>query len=154
MKLLWHDFIPSCQGGIFMETRYNEATYNRPEGDRVIDAPFLLIDLEKYERQIKEEEAWQKNDRNGITVFKTDNLTIVLTCLHAGANIPENSIDGVVAYHLLQGELELKVMDEVIPLRAKQITTFHAGVKHSIHAADDALLLITTQRTNPTSNIV
>ncbi|HMI79658.1 MAG TPA: hypothetical protein VK484_12745, partial [Ferruginibacter sp.] len=68
-----------------METKYNEATLNRPLGDRIIDAPFVFIDIKKFGYQLIEEEAWRKNDRNSITVYKTDGLTMVLSCLRNGA---------------------------------------------------------------------
>ena len=31
-----------------MEEKYNEATINRPEGDRPIDSPAVLIDLPSF----------------------------------------------------------------------------------------------------------
>ena len=57
-----------------MEAKRNEATLNRPQGDRVLDASYVFINLPAFIRQMKKEEAWGKNDRNGITVFKTDKL--------------------------------------------------------------------------------
>ena len=55
-----------------MENTIIEATYNRPEGDREIDSPVLLIDIPDLIEQIKDENAWKENDRNAITVFKTE----------------------------------------------------------------------------------
>ena len=31
-----------------MEEKYNEATINRPEGDRPVDAPVVLIDIPDF----------------------------------------------------------------------------------------------------------
>ena len=67
-----------------MEIKRNEATFNRPDGDRVLDGTYVFVDIPSYIRQIKEEKAWEKNDRNGITVFKSENITQVITVLHAG----------------------------------------------------------------------
>ena len=78
-----------------MELKRNEATLNRPEGDRVLDAPYVFMDLDDFVKQLKDEKAWDKNDRNGITIFKTDNLTTVLTCLHKGAEIKDNTVPDV-----------------------------------------------------------
>jgi hypothetical protein len=50
-----------------MEIKRNEATLNRPEGDRVIDAPFVFLDIPEFIHQVKKEKAWKKYDRNGIT---------------------------------------------------------------------------------------
>jgi len=131
-----------------MDPKFNEATYNRPEGDRVIDAPFLFIDIEKYHRQILEEEAWQKNDRNGITLFKSEGSTIVLTALHAGADVPENDIKGTVFIQVLEGLVALDLAGEKIELRKGNMVTLHANIKHALFATDDSLLLITTNMQN------
>ena len=42
-----------------MENKRNEATLNRPEGDRVLDAPYVFINIPEFIRQLKSEEAWQ-----------------------------------------------------------------------------------------------
>lgn len=127
-----------------MGVKFNEATNNRPDGDRVIDAPFLFIDIEKYERQLKEEEAWGKNDRNGITVFKNEAQTIVLTALHAGAAVDDNLVNGNITLHLLSGLAGVNIGGEIVTLRHGQIITLQPGINHSITAMDDCLFLITT----------
>ena len=127
-----------------MEAKFNEATNNRPEGDRIIDAPFVFTDIEKYHRQLLEEEAWQKNDRNGITVFKTDGCTIVLSAFHAAAQVPENEVKGITNIQLLQGKVNVSINGEIVPLKAMEMISIHAGVSHGINAEDDSLVLITT----------
>jgi quercetin dioxygenase-like cupin family protein len=127
-----------------MQTKFNEATDNRPDGARVIDAPFLFIDIEKYHRQLQEEEAWAKNDRNGITVFKSGGQTILLSLLHAGATIANNEVNGTIIFHLLNGSITINIDDKSVALRQNQVITLHAGIKHNLYAADDSLLMITT----------
>ena len=38
-----------------MEIKTNQATKNRPEGDRVIDAPYVFIDIPGFVEQLKSE---------------------------------------------------------------------------------------------------
>ncbi len=121
----------------------NEATMNRPEGDRVIDAHYVYVDLEEFARQLKEEDAWQKNDRNGITVFKTDNLTMVLVALHKGAEIRDNSVSGIISLQLIEGRARISFVDGDIELKEKQMMNFHPYIRHSILALEDVFLLIT-----------
>ena len=33
---------------LFMENKRNEATLNRPEGDRVLDAPYVFINIPEF----------------------------------------------------------------------------------------------------------
>lgn len=128
-----------------METKYNEATLNRPEGDRIIDAPFVFTDLEKYSKQLIEEDAWKKNDRNGITVYKTDHLTMVLTWLHKGATIMDNVLDGLVIIQVLEGKVDFSVENARTDLRERQVITLHSGIMHTLKALEDSLILITTK---------
>lgn len=63
-----------------MVEKSNEATTQRPEGDRIVDAALVKIDLTSFKEQIRNENAWKDSDRNGITVFKT--TACVLCLLH------------------------------------------------------------------------
>lgn len=130
-----------------MEIKRNEATINRPEGDRVIDAPFVFINLPGFIAQLKEEEAWHKNDRNGITVFKTDNVTMVLTALHAGAEIRDNDVDGIVSLQVLEGSARITTSEGDIEAGEKDIVALHPNVRHSIKALSDTVLLLTNNET-------
>ena len=133
-----------------MENKRNEATLNRPEGDRVLDAPYVFINIPDFIRQLKSEEAWQKNDRNGITVFKTGRVTTVLTCLHAKAILKNNLVDGIFTVHVLEGIIRVKTPDGDVDMQANQIMAFHQLVDHSILALMDSVLLFTNNTSEPT----
>lgn len=128
-----------------METKFNEATLNRPKGERILDAPFVFTDIKKFSRQLQEEKAWKKNDRNGITVFKTDDLTMVLTWLHEGAVIMDNLVAGLIIIQVLKGAIDFTVQKGTTRLEKRQIITVHAGVGYAIRAMEDTLLLIITK---------
>ena len=126
-----------------MEIKYNEATYNRPDGDRMIDAPVVFNDLEIFYDQLISEEAWEKNDRNGITICKTEHHTQVLTLLKEGAAITGNVVDGWVTIHVIKGKLKVYLGNEKQVITEQQMFNFHPGVNHSIEAASIVLVLIT-----------
>jgi quercetin dioxygenase-like cupin family protein len=129
-----------------IENKYmkaNEATINRPEGDRVIDAPVVIADIDDRIDQLKDEKAWDKNDRNGITLVKNDRQTIVLTCLHADAEINDNLVDGILTIEVLDGRIRLVTEVETYDLKARSLATLRANVPHSIKAEKRSVLLIT-----------
>ena len=126
-----------------MENKRNEATLNRPEGDRVLDAPYVFMNLPDFIRQLKSEEAWQKNDRNGITVFKSKRVTMVLTCLRAKAIMHDVLVDGLFTIHVLEGIVRVKTPDGDVDMQANQVMAFHQLVDHSIEAMMDSVLLFT-----------
>lgn len=128
-----------------MEIKYNEATFNRPLGDRIIDAPIVLIDLEKYSQQLTDEDAWKKNGRNGITILKTSGLTMVLVWLHKAAELIDNLIDGHITIQVMEGAVDCDIKTGTMHLEKQQIISIHPGIVHSIRAVENALLLITNK---------
>jgi quercetin dioxygenase-like cupin family protein len=127
-----------------MEIKRNEATLNRPEGDRVLDAPYVFMDLNDFVKQLKDEEAWDKNDRNGITMFKTDNLTTVLTCLHKEAAIKDNTVDGLFQVQVLSGKIRVSTNDGDVDMKEGEMITLHPHVPHSLVALKKSTLLLQT----------
>lgn len=125
-----------------MELKNIDATISRPDGERLIDAPFVFVDLEKYGLQLKKEDAWEKNDRNGITVYKTGGITIVITCLHKNAVIEKNSVDGWMTVQVLEGVIDFTVKEKTMVLAKNQLMTLHPEVEHTILAKQDATLLL------------
>lgn len=129
-----------------MQTKYTEATHNRPSGDRIIDAPFVFADLDEHIRQLKNEDAWKKNDRNGITIYKTDGFTMVLTCLHENAMIENNTVDGLLILQVLDGSVDITVeINGKGVLHKNQLMTLHPGIPHSIRAREDSTLLLSNK---------
>lgn len=127
-----------------MDIKHNKATQNRPAGDRVLDAPFVFMDLDSSIKQLKNEEAWEKNDRNGITVFKTDNLTTVVTCLHKDAVIKDNKIEGLFQVQVLDGRIRVTTDAGETEMKEGEMIVFHPGVRHTIEASKKSTLLLQT----------
>lgn len=120
-----------------------DATYNRPEGERVLDAPYVVTDINASMVKLMNENGWEETDCNGITLFKTDNLTTVLICMHTGSRIGENSIDGTVTIQIVEGEVELTAEEEVLTLHTGQLMMLHHNVTHSILATEETVMLLT-----------
>jgi quercetin dioxygenase-like cupin family protein len=125
------------------DVKVNKATPQRPF-DRVIDAPHVTIDLDFYVKELKNEEAWKKYDRNGITVFKSEQVAMVLTILKKGADIVDNTVDGFLTIQVLEGKVKIFTLNgETIEAGANQIVSFHPNVYSSIEALSEAAILLT-----------
>ncbi len=129
-----------------MEEKFNEATFQRPEGDRIIDAPLVTIDVLFFIEQIKKEKPWKDSDRNAITVFKTNSMRIVLIALHGGALMSKHSVDGMVSIQMLDGKMKLNTNEQSVVLRTGQILVLHDGIPHSIEAIEESIFLLTLSR--------
>lgn len=125
------------------EIKINKATRQRPF-DRIINAPSVLIDVEFYIKELKNEEAWGKSDRNGITVLKSDEVAIVLTVLKKGAEIVDNTVEGFLTIQVLEGKIKIFTLNgETIEAGKNQIAAFHPNIYSSIEALDESAVLLT-----------
>jgi len=121
----------------------NEATRNRPEGDRVLDAPCVISDIDERIDQLKDEKAWDKNDRNGITLVKNDKITVVLTSLHSDAEISNNVVDGILTIQVIEGKIAVTTEVDSFEVKERGLVTLRENVAHSILALKTSVLLIT-----------
>ncbi len=128
-----------------MSIKQNEATYNRPKGDRIIDAPLVIIDIPEHIQQLTEENAWKKNDKNGITVYKSSQMTVVMVALHQGAEAIENCVDGNLFMQVLVGKVNINIpeTDVSTDIHQGQAIALHSGIENSITATEDAVILLT-----------
>src|SRR6478752_3024340 len=127
-----------------MEEKFNESTINRPEGDRLLDAPFVIADLNAYIKQITEEDAWFKNDRNAITIFKGDHVTVVLIALREAAQIqPPSPSAGVGILQLLRGQLNIEIEGQTFNVQRNQLVSFHEQQQYYIPAIEESIRLLT-----------
>ena len=108
-----------------MEIKRNEATNNRPGGDRVIDASYVFSDLPSVIAQLRNEKAWSHSDRNGITIFKSDNISLVVSAFKAGAVISENEVEGYLMIQMLQGRAVFSTADGDTKLSENHLVTLH-----------------------------
>ena len=126
-----------------MEPKYNESTELRPEGGRVLDAPQVQIDLNKFIAQIRDEKTWKTSDRNAITVYKTAGMRIVLIALHQNAEIATHKAEGVISVHVLEGAMNFVTENGKSELHAGNIITLHKGMPHSVFALKKSVFLLT-----------
>ncbi|MBS1549999.1 MAG: hypothetical protein JSS94_09085, partial [Bacteroidetes bacterium] len=97
-----------------MENKSNESTPLRPEGDRLLNAPLVEIDLNKFISQVKGEASWADSDRNSITLFKSETMRIVLVGLHANAELKTHTTRSVISVQVLEGEIKFTTEEQSV----------------------------------------
>lgn len=130
-----------------MEEKSNEATTQRPQGDRVVDAPLVTINLRSFTEQIRNEKAWKDSDRNAITVFKTDGMRIVLIALHKNAEMVKHTADGMISLQVLEGQILFTTETQTVELGAGQMLALHKEIPHSVLAKEETIFLLTLTTT-------
>ena len=126
-----------------MEDKFNEATPQRPEGDRPLDAPMIIMDLPLLMKQIRQEQPWRNSDRNAITVFKTNVMRIVLVALHAGAEMKTHTAGGIISLQVLEGQIIFSTEQQSGELGKGQMLALHQGIPHSVLANMESVFLLT-----------
>ncbi|RRN76517.1 cupin domain-containing protein [Pseudoxanthomonas sp. SGD-10] len=130
-----------------MENKSNEATPQRPEGDRILKAPMVEIDLNKSIQQIKSETTWTNSDRNSVTLFKSDTMRIVLIGLHKDAELKPHKANGVISVQVLEGRLEFTAHQST-RLEKGQMITLLDNITHSVKAVTESFFLLTLAMSN------
>ncbi|KQC00811.1 hypothetical protein [Pedobacter sp. Hv1] len=128
-----------------MEEKYNHATPQRPEGARPLDAGIIPIAIPKYIDQIRNEDAYHRNGKNAITVFKSEKITITLIALKAGENIHPGSEENeaTMSLQLIDGHLFFESLGNEIELKNGELLTLHQQLSFNAKAIKDSICLLT-----------
>ena len=126
-----------------MEIKQNNATNNRPEGDRVLDASLVRMNLPESIAQLKSESAWLNGDRNAVTLLHNDQLRIVLIALHQHAEMPPHTLEGVSYIQVIEGRIWIETLEQSLSLDAGEGLAIAAGMPRSYFAEKESTLLLT-----------
>lgn len=128
---------------IHQEEKHNEATPLRPEGDRLINAELVEMDLNKSIEQLKSESTWKDSDRNSVTIFKSDTLRLVIIGLKEDADLKPHKANGVISVQVLEGKVSFITDDQAIVLETGQMVALDANVTHNVVGLEDSFFLLT-----------
>lgn len=128
-----------------MEEKHNEATPQRPGGARPLDAGIILVDIPKYIDQLKNEEAYHRNGKNAITVFKSDQVTITIIALKAAQDVhPGNEEQlATMSLQVLNGHLSFESLGQKMDLQTGGLLTLHQQLSFKARAITDTICLLT-----------
>ena len=123
--------------------KYNESTPQRPEGDRVLNAPVVSVNIPEYIQILKSESTWKESDRNAITLYKTDKLQHVLVALHPGATLPDHQVNNSLTVHVYEGEIDFTVDGRTIRLKAGSMICLYPKMVHAVSSLSESVILLT-----------
>lgn len=91
-----------------MENKSNDATPQCPDGERILNAPLVEMNLNEFIKQIKSETTCSDSDRNSVTLFKSETMRILLIGQHENAELKPHKANGVISVQVLEGKIEFK----------------------------------------------
>lgn len=129
-----------------MDSRKNYPTHKRPDGERIIDDTVVTVSIPDYTVRILKEESWKNNDRNAITLFKTEALTITLIAMHRHAVMEPGNVDGtgVISVQVIQGAVQFSTSGRTDLIEKGRIVIIHEHVAFSIAAIEEETLCLLT----------
>lgn len=131
-----------------METKSNDATPLRPEGQRVLNAPLVKMNLNEFMEQLKNESTWADSDRNSVTIFKSETMRIVLIGLHKNAELKPHKANGVISVQVVEGKINFTAEQQNTLLEKGQMVALHENITHSVMALTDSFFLLTLSMNN------
>lgn len=126
-----------------MENKFNDATPQRPEGERILNAPLVEMNLNEFMEQIKSETTWSDSDRNAVTIFKSETMRIVLIGLHENAALKPHKANGVISVHVLEGKIEFTTEQQSAVMEKGQMIALQENITHSVKALTKSFFLLT-----------
>ncbi len=126
-----------------MEIKANEATPLRPEGDRILDAPLVHIDLPEFIKQLKQEPTWETSTQNSISIYKSTDLTIILIGMHPGGEMKKHTAKGNITVQVIEGFINFTTDTQNVALNKGQMIALHANIPHNVSAVSESFFLLT-----------
>ena len=123
--------------------KHNKATENRPDGDRMLDAPTLRLNLPDAIRTILNEKAWLDGDRNAITLWHSDTQRIVLVALRKGSELIHKAMDAALSIQLMRGRLSIETEEQSFSIDEEEIAAIQAKLHFYIFAERESVFLLT-----------
>ena len=120
-----------------------DATNQNPERERLLYAPLVQMNINKFIKQLKSEEAWRKDKHNTITIYKSDSTTVVLRGMHKKSTRKSGKVNSDATIQVLKGKIKIHVEGSPIKLKRGQMLGISANTEHSVEAVRDSFYLLT-----------
>jgi quercetin dioxygenase-like cupin family protein len=118
-----------------------------PGSERPLHGPLQRFDLGAEIDRLREEGAWQRGQRNSITLRKGEGMNVVLLVMKTGDRLEEHAAPGPFSLSVREGRIRFMVAEEVAEKVAEAgsdtLLTCDAGVRHTVEALSDVVCLLT-----------
>ena len=126
-----------------MEKKSNDATPLRPEGNRILNAPIVEMDLNKFIEQIRNEPTWQTSGHNSITIYKSDSLRIVIIGMHDQAILKTHQSHTYISVQVFEGNIQFVAENQSFSLSKGNMVALQPKIQHSVEAKSESFFLLT-----------
>ncbi len=126
-----------------MENKTNDSTPLRPQGERVLNADLVEMDLSAFIDQIKSETTWKENAHNSIALYKSASMRIVLIGMHENAELKTHTANGFISVQVIEGSVVFNAAGKNTLLHKGQMIALQPKIPHSVVAKSESFFLLT-----------
>lgn len=108
-----------------------------------VDALIAEFNIPLIARQLKTGPEWHSKKRNSATVFKSDDLHVLLMAMHAVTRMVGHKVDVPLTIHVLEGRIKVITNKDVMALEKGALLVLEAGIAHEIEAVKESVFLLT-----------
>src|ERR671917_2058830 len=117
-----------------------------PGSERPLHGPLQRFDLGAEVGRLMEEGAWQRGQRNSITLRKGEGMSVVLLVMRAGDRLEEHAAPGPISLAVREGRIRFSTPDGEIEAGPETLVACDAGERHAVEALEDAVCVVTIAR--------
>ena len=114
-----------------------------PASERPLHGPLQRFDLGAEVGRLMEEGAWQRGQRNSITLRKAEGMNVVLLVMKTGDRLEKHAAPGPFSLSVRERRIRLEAEEKVAEAGSDTLLTCDAGVRHTVEALSDAVCLLT-----------
>ena len=108
-----------------------------------VDASIAKFNITELSKQLKHEEVWHSKKRNSVTVFKSDDLHILLIAMHAVTRMLGHKVEVPLTIQVLEGRIKVITEKETLALGKSNLLVLESGISHDIEAIKESVFLLT-----------
>jgi quercetin dioxygenase-like cupin family protein len=120
-----------------------EATTQNPDRKRLLYAPLVQMNINKFIKQLKSEDAWKTDTSNTITIYKSESTTIVLRGMRKKKIRKSSKVNSDATIQVLRGKIKIHVGSKTLKLKRGQMLGITANTEHSVEAVRNSFYLLT-----------
>ncbi len=116
------------------------------DGSRHLDDAVREFDLGRVARELREEEAWQREGHNARTLVKNESLRIVLIDMHVKGHLKEHQTDSRISIQVLTGKISVRLPGATHVIEAGKLLSIDQSIAHDVEALEPSTFLLTLAR--------
>lgn len=120
----------------------HEKTVQNERPSRHLGDPVIIFDLESQLKEIKQEDAWNRNGHNARTLVKHPDFRVVLVAMKKSSQIKEHKVEGRISVQTLQGHIRLQVSGQPVNLPTGNMIALDQALSHDIDALEESAFLL------------